>query len=182
MSKVILYIAASLDGYIARPDGNLDWLVNLPNPGNTDHGYADFLSSIGTTIMGRKTYEVVLGFDMEWPYQGIQSYVVTSDKNLDIPTPDTEVLSGDLIAGVQSMKMESGKDIWLIGGGKLITFFLNHSLIDRMIISVIPVILGEGIPLFPDNPKGSIWKLEEAVTYSTGVVSLIYERNPEPHS
>jgi dihydrofolate reductase len=93
MADTVLYIAASLDGYIARQDGSLDWLENLPNPDQTDHGYAAFLDTIGTVVMGRTTYEQVLGFGGEWPYATMDTKVVTSRKDFNAGTPSTEVVN-----------------------------------------------------------------------------------------
>jgi dihydrofolate reductase len=176
MSKIILFIACSLDGYIARPDGDLDWLNNLPNPENTDHGYNDFLATISSIIMGRKTYSEVLGFGIGWPYKGINTYIASNDEDLKVPTPDTERIIGDIDLFTEMIKMKQKKNIWLAGGGQLVTYFLNHNLIDRMIISIIPLILGEGIPLFPNKPEESSWVLAGTETFSTGVVSLTYNR------
>lgn len=176
MSKTILYIATTLDGKIARNDGSLDWLYAVPNPNQIDHGYIDFLSRIGTTIMGKNTYSEILGFGVEWPYKNIKSYVATTDKNFKTTTPDTFPLSLNIIDFVNELKVKSEKDIWLIGGGKLITYFLNNDLLDKMILTIIPTIIGEGISLFPDNPKETIWKLEDVEKFETGVVNLIYER------
>ena len=176
MSKTTLYIATTIDGKIARNDGSLDWLYALPNPNQIDHGYADFLSTIGTTIMGKKTYNEILGFGVEWPYQNITSYVATTDENYKTITPDTFPLKSNIIDFVNELKTKSEKDTWLIGGGQLITYFLNNDLLDKMILTIIPTIIGEGISLFPDNPKETIWKLENVEKFETGVVNLTYER------
>lgn len=88
-AKVVLYIATSLDGYIARADGSLHWLYALPNPGQTDHGYHDFFSKIGATIMGSNTYKEIIGFGVDWPYAEIDSYVVSGNKDTSIESPKT---------------------------------------------------------------------------------------------
>lgn len=93
MSKTTLYIATTLDGKIARKDGRLDWLFALANPNQIDHGYADFLKSIGTTIMGKNTYNEILGFGVEWPYNGLDSYIVTTNKEFEAKTPETYIIS-----------------------------------------------------------------------------------------
>ncbi len=176
MPKVVLYIACSLDGFIARPDGNIDWLNSLPNPEGIDHGYADFYSSIGATVMGRKTYQEVLGFGVGWPYEGTDSYIVTRDSDFRPSSPGTFPVLKDLPGLVQRLKSNLHKDIWLVGGGQLITSFLNQDLIDRTIITYIPLVIGEGIPLFPGRHKESTWKLIGSQSFSTGAVSLTYER------
>ena len=160
MPKTVLYIATSLDGFIARPDGNLDWLTSIPKPQTgDDYGYTELLNSIGTTIMGRKTYDEIIGFGVDWPYVGLNSFVVTTNKDLKIQSPDTYTLTGNLKDFVTDLKRKTEKDIWLIGGGRLTTTFVN-----------------EGLPLFADKPKETNWKLTEAKSFDTGVVYLTYEK------
>lgn len=176
MSKTTLYIATTLDGKIARNDGGLDWLFALENPNQIDHGYAEFLKSIGTTIMGKNTYKEILGFGVEWPYKGMDSYIATTDKKFQATTPETKIISSNIADFVNNLKKQSQKDIWLIGGGQLITYFLNNDLLDRMILTLIPTIIGEGISLFPDNPKETRWTLSNVEKFDTGVVNLTYEK------
>jgi dihydrofolate reductase len=177
LAKVILYIACSIDGFIAKADGNLEWLNSIPNPDNIDHGYSDFLKGISIIIMGRRTYSEVLGFGIDWPYSDRITYVVTNNDSFKIETPETYILKGNIVETVNKFKLKSRKDIWLVGGGQLVTFFLNNNLIDKMIISFIPTILGQGIPLFPDKPKETMWNLINNIAYSTGIVTLTYEKN-----
>ncbi len=175
MSKVILYIATSLDGYIARPDGNLDWLTSIPNPETGDYGYAALLERIGTIMMGRKTYDELLGFRIEWPYTGFDTIIVSTDKLLKIRSPDTRLLTENLPDVVTALKKQSPKDIWLVGGGQLINAFIQNGLLDQMIISIVPKIIGDGIPLFPKNTLETEWKLVDTQMFETGLVNLTYE-------
>ena len=176
MPKVVLFTATTLDGFIARPDGNLDWLIEFPNPDKLDYGYSDFLLGVGAIIMGKNTYNEILSFGVVWPYSGINSYVVASDPKFEIKSPDTFLVNEGLTNLVETLKQEKGKDIWLVGGGKLITSFLNHQLIDRMVLTIIPTIIGDGIRLFPDKPKETSWALTECTPFKTGIVNLIYDR------
>lgn len=176
MAKIVLYIACSIDGFIAKPDGNLDWLNTFPNPDNIDYGYSDLLKRTSCIIMGRKTYSEVLGFGIDWPYSGIKTFVVSNNHSFETKTPDTYKLNGNILEAVDKIKLETSKDIWLVGGGQLVTYFLNNDLINKMIISIIPIILGEGISLFPDNPKVTNWTLIDNTSYSTGIVTLTYEK------
>ena len=176
MIKTVLYIATSLDGFIARPDGNIDWLTSTPSQQTGDYGYAEFLNSIGTTIMGRKTYNEIIGFGVDWPYNGLNSYVVSNDIELKIQSPETYLLTEKINDFIAETKRKANKDIWLIGGGQLITTFINEDLLDKMIIAVIPKIIGAGIPLFADKPKETNWNLIEAKSFDTGVVNLTYEK------
>jgi dihydrofolate reductase len=175
MTRVTLFAACSLDGLIARSDGSLDWLYAIPNPDKIDHGYGDLLASTSCIIMGRKTYADLLGFGIEWPYPDIKTFVVSSDPSFITETPNTEKLTGDITSSVKSIKSNQEKDIWLAGGGQLVTYFLNNELIDRIIISIIPIILGDGIRLFPGRPKESNWRLAETKSFSTGVTNLVYD-------
>ena len=176
MSKTTLYIATSLDAKIARKDGSLDWLYALPNPGQIDYGYGQFLHSIGTTIMGRNTYNEIIGFGVDWPYVGLTSYVVTTNKDFEPTTPKTFYTTHNLTDFVNELKSKTEKDIWLIGGGKLIASFLERDLLDRMILTLIPTTIGEGIALFPEIRKEINWTLTNVQQFETGVVNLTYDR------
>lgn len=173
--KLKLYIAQSIDGYIADKNGGIDFLTACPNPNNLDYGYKEFTNTIDTVIMGRKTYETILGFNIPWPYADCQNYIVTSNPQYNIATENTELISDKLIEKIKSLKQEDGKDIWLVGGGVLVSELLNHNLIDEMIIYTMPIIIGEGLPLFPNNPKETIFNLIRSNTLDTGVVELVYQ-------
>lgn len=141
--KIILYIAMSLDGYIADETGGVDWLEEYANIEDTD--YEEFYKTIDTVIMGRKTYDQVLGFG-EYPYLNVKSYVYSkirtgADENVEF----TQMPPVDL---VKSLKQQSGKHAWLIGGADLIHDFIEDNLIDEYQITILPVILGKGISLF----------------------------------
>jgi dihydrofolate reductase len=175
--KTVLYIAISLDGYIAKKDGSLDWLTTIPSPENGDYGYAELLNNTEIIIMGRRTYDQIIGFDVEWPYAGFKTYVVTKNSEYKVRSPDTYLISNNLKELVLQLKTSAKKDIWLVGGGQLNTIFLNEGFIDKLIITVIPKIIGEGISLFSGNSQDSKWKLIETKTFDTGVVNLIYEKS-----
>ncbi|HAS40051.1 MAG TPA: dihydrofolate reductase [Microscillaceae bacterium] len=174
MKKVKLYIAASLDGFIARKDHSLDWLDALPNPEKTDYGYYAFYESIDTVLMGRSTYEVILGFDVDWPYPDAQTIIFSRSSEVNITTPNTRLVNEDIKTYVTKLRQEKGKDIWLAGGGQLVTSFLNEGLIDEMIVSITPVILGEGVPLFAQTPKETKLKLTDAQHFGSGMVNVTY--------
>ncbi len=172
MRPIKLYVATSIDGYIARPNGAVDWLEEIPNPDNSDFGYYDFYKDVDTLIMGRKTYEEVLGFGVEWPYTGKEVFIVTTNPNLDTPTPDTSILSDDIIAALDELRRSNGKSIWLVGGAGLLKTCLDATLVDELIIQIIPIVLGEGIALFPSGVAEKWFELKEVQTYKGGVVSL----------
>jgi len=176
MKKIILYIAASLDGRIAEPDGGLEWLTGFPNPEKTDYGYNDLLTSVDTVIMGGKTYREILNMDVIWPYKQQTTYVVTRGWTENAANENIRFITDNIIEAVSDLRKESGKDIWLVGGGELVSMLLAADLIDEMQICHIPVILGEGIPLFPKQPKVSTWELIKSTPYKLGVLMVEYQK------
>ena len=173
--KVILGFGISLDGYIARRNGAMDFLV-LDKEG--EELMADFFAKIDTTVMGRKTAVGMLkmrknGEMPETP--GITNYVV-SRRWKPGKREEFEVVSGSLTAFVKKLKRRPGKDIYLGGGGELCRSFLQEDLIDELFIGVGPILLGDGIPGFPGKFPQRDFRLTECKSYSNGSVGLRYER------
>lgn len=168
MRNVKLYIACSLDGYIAGPDGNLDWLIH----DTTDYGYDEFYSSVDVTLSGYKTYELTLTFD-KFPYPGKANYVFTRN-HVNEKHPEVQFLNTDIKEFVHRLKNENGKDIWLIGGGELIREFIRLDLIDEYIIFRTASLIGEGIPLFPPFKKQVLLDLIDSKTYPSGMTKSVY--------
>jgi len=173
MSEVILYIAASLDGFIARSNGDISWLEKYQG-GQEDYGYGNFYKSVGASIMGADTYEKALtldgGIDNKMP-----TYVVTR-RNLRAPANSKVTFySGSLAELVNKIKAKTEKNIWLAGGGKLAQSFLKECLIDTIMLSTIPIILGEGIPLFGSVRKEVNLVLTSTNSYKSGIVQTHYE-------
>ena len=167
MRKVVLFIASSLDGYIARPNGDIDWLFTDQN-----YGYSAFLDTIDTLLMGRKTYEQVLTFG-EYPYPEKKSYVLT--KKLGFQTEHDVTAAADVESLVKEVRSVEGKNIWLVGGSVLIRDCLEKHLINEIIISIIPIVLGDGIPLFANPTTATDLHLTGWQTYSSGLVQLSYD-------
>ncbi|HOW14184.1 dihydrofolate reductase family protein [Methanosarcina sp.] len=136
-----------LDGYIAREKGSIDWLTEYENNSETDYGYSEFYASIGTVLMGRKTYEQVLGFG-DWPYAEKKTCVFTRQKEPLRREKNVEFVSRDIGEFVRLLKENTDEDIWLVGGSQLIKVFLEEALVEDMIVFIVPIILGSGIPLF----------------------------------
>jgi len=157
MRKIILNIAASLDQRIAEPDGSLDWLAGLPNPNKSDDSYKDLLASVDTVLMGGRTYREFQNMDIIWPYPEQMTYVIShhdwgAKENVHFITEN-------IIETIFALRHEPGKDILLAGGGELVSMLLSANLIDEMRITFLPVTLGKGIPLFPEQVKTGDWKL-----------------------
>ncbi|MFR1708710.1 MAG: dihydrofolate reductase family protein [Clostridium sp.] len=171
--KVVLYIAMSLDGYIARSNGAVDWLSGHGDVEEVDNGYEDFYSTIDTIVMGKTTYEQVVNelSPEVWIYEGKKCYVFTNKEYED--NEKVEFTSEDISEFVSYIKSGLGRDIWLVGGGKLIHEFVRKNLIDKYIITVIPTILGEGIPLFLKGSSEIKLKLVESKSID-GMVELTY--------
>lgn len=173
MRKLISYIAISLDGKIAKADGDIGWLDEVPNPDKTDYGYQSFYESIDTTLMGNTTYKQVLGFGIDFPYAAKKNFVITRDQKLSRDENATYI-SREIKEFVLSLKKKEGKDIWLVGGGQLNSYMLNEGLLDELRVYVMPVVLGVGIPLFADKTSLTNIALVSSQKFSSGVVELIY--------
>lgn len=176
MRRIILYIATSIDGYIATPDGGIEWLDEIPNPNKTDHGYNALQDSIDTVLMGGRTYHEIIGYGVTWPYKDKISYVVSHRDSNVTPNENVHFITEDIVSEISELKNEAGKDIWLVGGGELTTILLNARLIDEMQLCVAPVILGQGVPLFPNKPKESLWILADSKVCDTGMIISTYTR------
>ncbi|AKB16962.1 dihydrofolate reductase family protein [Methanosarcina sp. WWM596] len=172
--RIKLYIACSLDGFIARENGSIDWLTEYEKNPGTDYGYSEFYSSIGTVLMGRKTYEQVLGFG-DWPYGEKKAYVFTRQEELLRREKNVEFISGDIGEFARQLKENTEEDIWLVGGSQLIKVFLEEDLVQDLIVFFVPVILGSGIPLFDQIQKEIGLKLINTERYESGLVRVEYE-------
>jgi len=176
LKKIILYMASSVDGYIACPDGSVDWIDNNADLGNTDYNFDSFLVSVDTIIMGRKSYEQALSFG-EWPWVN-HRILVFSKSGFAPQTPNTEVIDQPDIEFFKMLKAEEGKNIWLFGGGSLNHYFLENDLIDEIMLFVQPVVLGDGIGIFGNksiNPK-KLSRLESK-ELGDGFTLLRYQRS-----
>lgn len=168
MPEVALYIAASIDGYIARADGRIDWL--RPYEAD-DYGYAEFYGSVQALIMGRKTYEQAAAFS-EWPYPGKPAYVYTRGRHT-APRPDVVFTGESPVTLLTRLYAQDVRRVWLVGGSELIGTFRALRLINEYFVFVVPVLLGDGIPLFAAGPQQAL-SLVETRSYPSSLALLRY--------
>lgn len=169
--KCVLYIAMSLDGYIADINGGVDWLNNVSGDGS-DNGFYLFTKTVDTVLMGRKSYEQILTFG-DWPYNDMDTYVFS--QTLREKVDGIKIINrnpGDLLS---ELRLNNGKDIWLLGGAELVDEFIKQNLIDEYIITIIPTILGGGISLFKNNRPSSQLTLIKKETFGD-LIQVTYIR------
>ena len=170
MGRVQLYIAQSLDGYIADKEGGVAWLEAYGAEGE-DHGYGAFFAEVGALAIGATTYEQVLGWG--WPYAEKPTWVFT---HRELPVPDgadvrfTQAPVDEVVAEI---RRETSGNLWVVGGGVLVKHFLDARLVDDVMIAVVPELLGDGIPLFPGVLPAKL-ELVHAKPFKTGIVELRY--------
>ncbi|MEL7123003.1 MAG: dihydrofolate reductase family protein [Bacteroidota bacterium] len=178
MREIITYIAVSADLKIADKSGSVDWLNAFDPPEGEDYGYAAFYGSIDTVIMGNATYKHVVEMGVPNPYPEKINYVFTRNSTDQQNEEYVEYIDDDLIDFVKELKHEEGKAIWCVGGGQIISQLLQHRLIDKFYIHIMPVLLGEGIPLYSGAFEFHKLKLENSKQYSNGVLEVHYLLNP----
>ena len=170
--KVIVHIATSADGYIARPDGDLEWLTSRPAPEGF-YGMNAFMKSIDTMVIGRKTYEASLRLGAKFDSRNRSIVFSRRARPADAPA-GVEFVSGEIGPFVRRLREQSGKDIWLMGGGELIASFLDEQAIDEFVISVAPVFIGDGIPLIARRHRDVPLDLHSVERFDDGLVQLHY--------
>ncbi|WP_416825493.1 dihydrofolate reductase family protein [Ectobacillus polymachus] len=146
--KLVLFIAQSLDGYIATKEDSLEWLFKVEGEG--DNGYSEFLSTIDTIFMGKRTYDWIMKeVKGDFPYKEQRCYVFTRN-----PLENNEYvtfINEDIVKFTSKIKKEEGENIWMVGGGDLLHAFLKERLVDELYLTIAPTIIGEGIPLFKEG-------------------------------
>ena len=170
--KASVFVGTSVDGFIARPDGALDF---LDSGGGEAHGYEEFIASVDTIVIGRKTFETVLGFGEAWPY-GDKRVVILSSRPLDLSVVKggvVEQMSGEP-AEIAAKLAASGARHLYVDGGITIQRFLREGLIDRLVVTRVPVIIGEGIPLFGSVPHDVRLRHVGTRSYPSGLVQSEY--------
>ena len=171
--KVILYIACSLDGFIAREDGDINWLSIVERKGE-DYGYRKFIDTVDTVIMGRKTYDKVLSFGIGFPHADKECYVITSTRHgIDA---NVTFYNGDIRDLISRIRKQGGKNIFIDGGSDIVALLRSHGLVDEYVISILPILLGKGIRLFKDVAAEEQLHLVGHTAFASGLVQLYYRR------
>jgi dihydrofolate reductase len=171
-----VYIAASLDGFIATTEGGIEWLSGIPNPEQSDYGYAEFIKGIDALIVGRKTFEKVLTFD-RWPYE--KPVFILSNNLTDLPEDISgmaEIVQGDIERIVNQLNHQGYRNLY-VDGGETIQSFLAADAIDELIITQIPILLGDGIPLFGKLGQSVKFRLKKTEIFNNTLVQAHYVRD-----
>jgi dihydrofolate reductase len=170
--NVIVYIAMSADGYIAKPNDDLSFLSVVEKSGE-DYGYGAFTESIDTVIVGRKTYDWVVKH-ADFPHTDKNTYVIT--KNARVNHEKIIFYTGDLTLLIHQLKSQHGKNIFCDGGAQLVNELMKLDLVDEFIISVVPIFVGNGTKLFEDGRQEQLLELVGVQTFDTGLVQMHYKR------
>jgi dihydrofolate reductase len=173
--KVVLFIAMSIDGYIADTNGGVDWLIGEDSNYTGYTEYDEFIKTIDTVILGMSTYKQIktkLSPEL-WPYAGMKSYVLTHSKHEN--TDEIKFVQEDITSLVTKLKRESKKNIWICGGADIVNQFVKLDAIDEYHLTTIPIILGKGIRLF-GNSNHEIKLHLESCTQENGMIDSVYHR------
>lgn len=168
MRKIVLALAVSLEGFIEGPKGEFDWCFT-----DQDYGMAEFLKNVDAILYGRKSYELMMRMEGGNPFASIKGYVFSN--TLKKTAEGFELISGDVIGKVRSMKAAAGKNIWLFGGASLTSSLMNEDLVDELWLSIHPILLGAGKPFVGNLRKRTPLELLEMKPYSTGLLSVRYK-------
>lgn len=168
MRKIVLNLAVSLDGLIAGPKGEYDWCFT-----DGDYGMTEFMKSIDATIMGGKSYRLVLEYGP--PYPELTNYVISRSETAS-PHTNVVFVRDNIIPFVEALKKKEGKDIWLFGGAEVIHLLMEQDLVDVLMLSVHPIVLGDGIQLFGKYNARKHLELADTIPYPSGLVQLIYNK------
>ena len=171
--KIIVNIATSADGYIARRDGDLDWLTNRPAPKGF-YGLPKFSRSVDAKILGRRTFDVSVEMGASFSARDVH-YVFSRRRRPASAPPGVQFITEEIRAFAERLRRQPGKNIWMMGGGEIIGSFLDEGAIDEFIISVVPTFIGEGIPLIGPRHREVPLRLRSSQKFPDGVVQLHYE-------
>ncbi len=169
MRPVVLFVATSLDNYVARNDGKVDWLFT-----DRDYGTNDFFKTLDTALIGRKTHDQMVSFGIP-AYPKLKNYVFTRQQGRDTYDGKVEYVSEDIPEFVRRLKQQPGKAIWLSGGAQIVEPLLEAKLVDQIMVAIHPRLLGEGLRLFDNTFPEMELRLTKHEVYDNGLVCLYYD-------
>lgn len=172
--KVVLYIAMSLDGYIAKSNDDLSFLSIVEQEGQ-DYGYEEFIKSVDAVIVGRKTYDKVISMGFGFPHADKDAYIITRTPRPSVGS--VKFYTGDLKTLIEKLKSENGKNIFCDGGAEIVNELLKQDLFDELIISIIPILVSDGTKLFNDDRPEQKLDLVSAKSFEKGLTQLHYKRS-----
>ncbi|MFY8021668.1 MAG: dihydrofolate reductase family protein [Bacteroidia bacterium] len=175
MRKLIVYIACSIDGYIAKPNDNLDFLKIVEKEGE-DYGYASFFESVDTILIGRRTFDWVVQQVGLAHYQALDKRVIVISSQAKAQEKNIEYYSGSIPQLIEELKSKEGKNLFCDGGALLIHELLQHHLIDEIYLSIVPILLGDGISLFKSGREEQRYQVKNVQSFDTGLVQIHYTK------
>ena len=176
MTQNIYYVASSLDGFIADADNGIDWLLGFGFESFQEH-YDEFLAGIGAIVMGSATYDFMLGESVTspWPYADLPTWVVTSRELPSVDGANISFVRGSVVDFDSRVRESAGeRDVWIVGGGDVAAQYADAGLLDRLLVTVMPIVLGRGVPLLPVTSHTGVLTLESTTQFDPGAVGLAY--------
>jgi len=175
LGKITYYLATSIDGYLAREDGSVSWLLPFQGSIETPLDYATFYATISAVMMGRKTWDVVRSLEGENPYPGFPKYIFTRQERFDAgdASIDVTICNGDLLATVENIKSTHSDRIWLVGGGIMAAQLVQAGLLDEIVLTIVPITIGRGIRWLAPHELEARWRLDASYTTRSGIVQLV---------
>lgn len=175
MGIISYYLATSVDGYLAREDGSVDWLNPFQSKINTPYDYEVYYNSVSTVLMGRKTWEVSKSFE-ESPFMAKKRIIISKSKNKTDFANDCEVYDKINLELIEKIKSEANGKVWLVGGASIASQLNELNCLDEIVQTIVPVMIGRGIPWFDKQNSDTQWDLKDVFKAENGIVQLIYNR------
>jgi len=171
------YVATSLDGFVAREDGRVDWLDPYQVALETPYDYAAYYQTVEAVVMGRKTYDVLKSLSVDYPYAGKPAYLFTRQKDYKTEQEEISVINkGELTAELEKIKKKHPGRVWLVGGADLAAQLLQNELVDEIALTLVPTTLGRGVQWLGKHVLDQRWELAESYLAPESIVQLIYRR------
>lgn len=178
MGKIKMYAVVSLDGFTARADGDVDWVIKYTK--KEDYGFREFSKTIDHVLINHNQYTLLQSYDFRWPYRDLPCYVITDESFVFPRDRDIRFMlyveGMDYLSQVEDLRNGEKGDIWLAGDHKLVTAMLQRDIVDEVTLVMLPITIGHGIPLSLGNARENRWELVSEKKYDSGVVRLRYKK------